>query len=104
MFSLEGDKMTALGPNESLTFTFYEKLSTNIPYWTTFVKEVLESMFSLISYVMTALGPNDSLTFTFYVIFSNGIPNITTFVKEFFDSMFSLKSDKIKRLSDQMTT
>ena len=22
MFSLEGDKMTALGPNESLTFTF----------------------------------------------------------------------------------
>ena len=40
MFSLESDEMTALGPNDSLTFTFYLKFSNSIPNWTTFVKEV----------------------------------------------------------------
>ena len=40
MFSLESDKMTALWPNDSLTFTFYETFSNNIPNWTIFVKEV----------------------------------------------------------------
>ena len=40
VFSLESDEMTALWPNESLTFTFYETCSTSIPDWTTFVKEV----------------------------------------------------------------
>ena len=39
MFSLETDKMTALWPNESLTFTFNEPFSKGILNWTTFVKE-----------------------------------------------------------------
>ena len=40
MFSLESDEMTALWPNDSLTFTFYATFSNSIPNWTTFVKEV----------------------------------------------------------------
>ena len=39
MFSLESDEMTALWPNDSLTFTFYVIFSNSIPNWTTFVKE-----------------------------------------------------------------
>ena len=84
MLSLESDEMTALGPNDSLTFTFYVTFSYSIPYWTTFVKEVFDSMFSLESDEMIALWPNDSLTFTFYVTFLKSIPNWTTFVKEIF--------------------
>ena len=84
MFSLESDEMTALWPNDSLTFTFYETFSNSIPYWTTFVKEVFDSKFSLESDEMTALWPNNSLTFTFYVTFSNSIPIWTTFVEEDF--------------------
>ena len=76
--------MTALGPNESLTFTFYVIISKSISNWITFVKEVFDSMFSLESDEMTALGPNDSLIFTFDVIISNRIPNWATFVKEVF--------------------
>ena len=45
MFSLESDEMTALWPNDSLTFTFYVTFSNSIPYWTTFVKEVSDSIF-----------------------------------------------------------
>ena len=41
MFSLEGDKMTALLPNGSLTLTFYVTISNSILNWTTFVKEVV---------------------------------------------------------------
>ena len=40
MLSLESDEMTALGPNDSLTFTFYVIISNSIPNWTSFVKEV----------------------------------------------------------------
>ena len=40
MFSLESDEMTALWPNDSLTFTFYLTFSYSMPNWTTFVKEV----------------------------------------------------------------
>ena len=40
MFSLESDEMTALWPNDSLTFTFYVIISNIIPNWATFVKEV----------------------------------------------------------------
>ena len=39
-FSLVSDKMTALGPNDSSTFTFYVIISNSIPNWATFVKEV----------------------------------------------------------------
>ena len=39
MFSLECDKMTALWPNDSLTFTFYVIISKIIPNWTIFVKQ-----------------------------------------------------------------
>ena len=84
MYSLESDEMTALWQNDSLTFTFYVKISNSILNWATFVKEVFDSMFSLESDEMTALWPNDSLTFTFYVIISNSIPNWATFVKEVF--------------------
>ena len=84
MFSVESDEITALWPNDSLTFTFYVIISNSIPNQTTLVKEVIHSMFSLESDEMTALWPNDSLTFTFYVTFSNSIPNWTTFVKEDF--------------------
>ena len=40
MFSLESDEMTVFWPNDSLTFTFYVKISNGIPNWATFVKEV----------------------------------------------------------------
>ena len=40
MFSLESDEMTALWPNDSLTFAFYVIISNIIPNWATFVKEV----------------------------------------------------------------
>ena len=40
MFSLESDEMTALWPNDSLTFTFYVIISKSLPNWATFVKEV----------------------------------------------------------------
>ena len=40
MFTLESDEMTALWPNESLTFTFYVIILNSIPNWATFVKEV----------------------------------------------------------------
>ena len=38
MISLESDKVTALLPNDSLTFTFYEAFSNSIQNWTPFVK------------------------------------------------------------------
>ena len=84
MFSLEGDEMTALWPNDSLTFIFYVIISNSIPNWAYFVKEVFDSMFSSESDEMTALWASDSLTLTFYVIFSNSIPNLRAFVKEVF--------------------
>ena len=34
------DKMTALWPNDSLTFTLHEPFANSMPKWTTFVKEV----------------------------------------------------------------
>ena len=36
VISLESDKMTALSPNDCLTFTLYETFSLS---WTTFLKE-----------------------------------------------------------------
>ena len=84
MFSLESDEMTALWPNDSLTFTFYVTFSKGIPNWASLVKEDFDSIFSLESDDMTALWPNDSLIFTFYVIISNSITNWATFVKEVF--------------------
>ena len=71
MFSLEGDKVTALWARDNLTFTFYVAFSNSILNWTTFVKEVFYLMFDLKSDEMTGLWPNDSLTFTFYMIFQN---------------------------------
>ena len=84
MPSLESDEMTALWPNDSLTFTFYVKFSNSIQNWTILVKKFFDSVFSSKSDEMTALWLNDSVTFTFYVRFSNSIPNWTTFVKETF--------------------
>ena len=40
MFSLESDEMTALWPNDSLTFTFYVIISNSIPNCAAFVREV----------------------------------------------------------------
>ena len=42
MISLESDKMTALGPNDSITFTFYVTVtfSNSTTSSSTFVKEV----------------------------------------------------------------
>ena len=40
MFSLESDEITAMWPNDSLTFTFYVTFSKSMQNWTTFVKEV----------------------------------------------------------------
>ena len=40
MFSLESDKITALWPNDSLTFTYFMIFSNSIPKWATFVKEL----------------------------------------------------------------
>ena len=82
MISLESDKITALWPNDSLTYSFHETISNSIPKWTTFVKEVFDAMISLESDKITALWPNDLLTFTFYETFSDNLPNWTTFVKE----------------------
>ena len=62
MFSLESDKRTALWPNYSLTFTFYDTLSNSIPKLTASVKKVFDSMISLESDKRTAL---ECLTFTF---------------------------------------
>ena len=85
MFSLESDEMTASWPNDSLTFTFYVKISNSIQNWATFVqKKFFDSMFSLESDEMTAFWPKESLTFTFYVIISNSIPNWAAFVKQVF--------------------
>ena len=84
MFSLESDKMTAFWQNDSLTFILYATFSFSITNWTTFVKEVFDSMFSLESDEMTAFWPNDSLTFTFYEKFSNSITYWATFEKEVF--------------------
>ena len=39
MFSLESDEMTALSPNDSLTFAFYVIFSNSIPNWTHFVNQ-----------------------------------------------------------------
>ena len=54
------EEMTALWPNDSLTFTFFETFSNSIPKWTTFVKEIFDLMTSLESDEMTALLPNGS--------------------------------------------
>ena len=42
MFSLESDKMTALLPNDRLTFNFHKTFSNCTPSWITFVKDVFE--------------------------------------------------------------
>ena len=57
MFSFKSDEMSALWPNDSLSFTSHETFSNSIPKWTTFVKEVFDSMFGLESDEMTALQP-----------------------------------------------
>ena len=59
MITLENDEITVFWPDDSLTFTFYETFSINIPKWATFVKEVFDSMISLESDKITALWPND---------------------------------------------
>ena len=84
MISLESDEMTALWPNDLLTFTFHETFKNSIPNWAIFVKEVFDLMISLESDKMTALWTNDSLSFTFYVTFSNSVTKWITFVKEVF--------------------
>ena len=42
MINLESDKMTALWPDDSLTFTFYVAFSYSIPNWTTFVQDFFD--------------------------------------------------------------
>ena len=84
MFSLESDEMTALWPNDSLTFTFHETFSNSIPKWTAFVKEVFDLMISIESDKITALWPNDFLTLTFYGTSSNHITNWKKFCKRSF--------------------
>ena len=74
MLSYESDDMSALWPNDKLTFTFLNK----IPKWT------FDLMLSWESDKMTAVWPNQIFTFTFYDKFSHSIPNWTTFVKELF--------------------
>ena len=59
MISLESDKITALWPGDSLTFTFYETFSHIIPNWITLVKKVFDLMIRLESDKMTALWLND---------------------------------------------
>ena len=81
MITLESDEIIDFWADDSLTFTFYETFSINISKWTTFVKEVFDSMISLDSDKITALWPNDFLTLTFYETFSIFIPNWTNFVK-----------------------
>ena len=54
MFSLESDKMTALRPNDSITFTFFMAFANSIPNWTPFVKEFFDLMLSSKSDKMTA--------------------------------------------------
>ena len=73
--------------NKRTIFNFYDTFTNSIPKWTTFVKEVYDSMISL----EVSKWLNDSLTFTFYDTLSNSIP--TTSVKKVFDSMISLESD-----------
>ena len=68
MFSLESAKISALWPNDSLTFTFYVIVSNSMPNWATFVKEVFDLMNGLESDKMTALWRNYSLTFTFQIV------------------------------------
>ena len=62
--TLKRVKMTALWPNDSLTFTFYATISNSIPNLTIFVKEVfwLDAKFRK---WQNALWPNESLTLTF---------------------------------------
>ena len=76
--------MTALWPNNSLTFNF--RRHSKIAYQTEHLlkKKFFYSVFSLESDKMATFWPNDSLTFTFYVTFSNSIPNWTIHVKEVF--------------------
>ena len=65
--------MTAFGPNERLTFTFYVAFSKSIPYRTTFVKDISDSMHSSESDKMTVLRPSDISTFNFHATFTNSI-------------------------------
>ena len=58
MFNLESDKMTALRPNDSITF--FMAFSNSIPNWTPFVKEFFDLMLSSKSDKMTAVWPIDS--------------------------------------------
>ena len=78
MFTLESEEMTALWPNDKLTFAF----SKSMPKWTSFVKLFLNLMLCLESDKMTALWPYQNYTFTFYSKFSDKIPNWATFVRE----------------------
>ena len=60
MFSLESDKITALWPNDSLTFISYVIISNSVPNWVTFLEKFVDLMNSLESDKITALWPNDS--------------------------------------------
>ena len=55
MFSLESFEMTALWPNDDITFTFYVTFSNGIPHWTIF-----DSMLSSESDEVAAGWWNDS--------------------------------------------
>ena len=90
--------MAALWTNEMTIFDFYDTFSNSIPKWTTFVKDVFDSMINLESFKMNVFWLNDSLTFTFYDTLSNSIPKLKTSVKKVFDSMISLESDKMTAL------
>ena len=68
MINLESYKMTALWPNDSLSFPFYEIFSNRIQNWASFVKKVFYLMISLETDEMTALWQNGHLTFTFWLI------------------------------------
>ena len=68
MFNLESDEMTALWPNDSITFTFCMTFSNIILNWTIFLKKFFDPILCLEIDEMTALWQNDSLTFPFYQV------------------------------------
>ena len=84
MISLESDEITALWPNDSLSFTFSETFSNSIRNWSMSVKKFFDLMISLESDEMTSFWPGDIWIFPIYDTFSYCIPNWTTFVKEVF--------------------
>ena len=80
--SLEIVEITALWPNDSLTFTFMKHFQIASQTEHFFKKTFFYLMINLERDKMKAFWPNDSLSFILYETFSSSIPKLTTFVKE----------------------